>query len=181
MRSYATERLRLRPWTPDDRAPFAALNADPRVMEHMPALLDARESDAMADAIEAAMGEQGFGFWAVERRDTPGFLGFVGLGRPRFDAHFTPCVEIGWRLAFEHWGHGFATEAAREALRVGFEELGLDEIVSFTSVGNTRSSRVMEKLGMRRDPAEDFDHPRVPDGHALRRHVLYRIGSRSGA
>lgn len=181
MRTYETERLRLRPWTPDDRAPFAALNADPRVMEHMPALLDREQSDAMLDRIEAAMAEQGFGAWAVERRDAPGLLGFVGLGRPRFDAPFTPCVEIGWRLAFAHWGHGFATEAAREALRVGFEEHGLDEIVSFTAVPNTRSRRVMEKLGMRRDPAEDFDHPDLAEGHVLRRHVLYRIGSRSGA
>jgi RimJ/RimL family protein N-acetyltransferase len=170
-----TQRLLLRRWRPEDRAPFAALNADPRVMEHFPGLLSREESDALAARIEMHFEQHGFGLWALEIPSVTPLAGFVGLNTPRFEAHFTPCVEIGWRLAAEHWGRGYATEAARAALMFGFEKLGLREIVSFTATANVRSRRVMEKLGMTHDPADDFDHPALPPGHRLRRHVLYRI------
>jgi RimJ/RimL family protein N-acetyltransferase len=170
-----TARLRLRRWLPADRAPFAELNADPRVMEHFPATLSRAESDTRAAIIEAHFQEHGFGAWAVEIINVAPFAGFIGLGVPRFEAHFTPCVEIGWRLAAEHWGRGYATEGARAALAFGFEQLGLDEIVSFTVPANLRSRRVMEKIGMTHDPAGDFDHPCLAEGHPLRRHVLYRM------
>lgn len=170
-----TERLLLRPWRPSDRAPFAALCADPGVMEFMPHVLTRGESDALADRIEAGLRERGFGLWAVELRGEIPFAGFVGLDVPRFEAAFTPCVEIGWRLARAAWGRGLATEGARAAAAFGFERAGLRELVSFTSESNRRSRRVMEKLGMVRDPAEDFDHPSLPEGDPLRRHVLYRL------
>jgi RimJ/RimL family protein N-acetyltransferase len=170
-----TERLRLRRWRSEDRAPFAALNADPRVMEYFPAPLSREESDARATRIEAHFEEHGFGLWAVEIADVTPFAGFVGLSTPRFEAHFTPCVEIGWRLAAEYWGRGFATEGARAALAFGFETLRLEEIVSSTAAGNIRSRRVMEKLGMTRHAGDDFNHPLLPAGHWLSRHVLYRV------
>lgn len=170
-----TERLVLRRWRPADRAPFAALNADPTVMEFMPARLTRVESDAFADRIERGFETNGYGLWAVEVRGGEPFVGFVGLGRPAFEAPFTPCVEVGWRLAREAWGRGIATEGARAAVAFAWDTLGLDEIVSFTVPANRRSRRVMEKLGMRRDPADDFDHPRLAPGHPLRRHVLYRL------
>ncbi len=169
-----TPRLRLRLWRPEDRAAFAALNADPRVVEFLPGPLSRAESDAVADRIAAHFAEHGFGLWAVEIPGVASFAGFIGLARPRFTAPFTPCVEIGWRLAAEHWGRGYATEGARAALAFGLERLGLAEIVSLTVPENQRSRRVMEKLGLTRDPAEDFDHPLLPEGHLLRRHVLYR-------
>lgn len=172
-----TARLLLRRWRPDDLAPFAALNADPRVMEHFPATLTREESDAAAQRIEAHFEQHGFGLWAVEVVGGAPFVGFVGLAIPRFEARFTPCVEIGWRLAAEHWGHGYATEAAREALRFGFEALELAEILSFTVPANLRSRSVMEKLGMTHEAADDFDHPLLPAGHALSRHVLYRVSA----
>jgi RimJ/RimL family protein N-acetyltransferase len=165
----------LRAWRDEDLAPFAALNADPLVMEYFPATLSRAESDALAARVRNEMAERGFGLWAVEAPGVAPFVGFTGLAVPRFDAHFTPCVEIGWRLAREHWGRGFAPEAARAALAHGFERLRLDEIVSFTAVANARSRRVMEKLGMTHDPSDDFDHPSLVVGHPLRRHVLYRI------
>jgi RimJ/RimL family protein N-acetyltransferase len=171
-----TDRLRLRNWLPGDREPFAALNADPRVVEHLPAALSRQQSDDFIARITEHFDRHGFGSWAVEIQKLGAFAGFVGLNVPRFEAHFTPCVEIGWRLGAEHWGHGYATEAALAVLRHGFETLQLDEIVSFTVAGNVRSRRVMEKLGMTRDPVDDFDHPSLPEGHRLRRHVLYRIG-----
>jgi RimJ/RimL family protein N-acetyltransferase len=174
-RELRTERLLLRRWRPDDRAPFAALNADPRVMEHFPAMLSRQDSDAMAERIEAHFERHGFGFWAVEVLGVTEFAGFIGLAVPRFEAHFTPCVEIGWRLAVEHWGHGFATDGARAALQLGFRLLGLAQIVSYTIPDNIRSRRVMEKLGMSHEPADDFDHPLLPPDHPLRRHVLYRL------
>jgi len=118
---------------------------------------------------------RGYGLWAVERKDTAGFIGYVGLWPATFPAHFTPAVEVGWRLAADQWGHGYATEAARAALAHGFDSLGLEEIVSFTSSVNVRSWRVMERLGMRRDANGDFEHPNVPEGHPLRPHILYRI------
>ena len=170
-----TERLLLRPWRDDDLEPFAALNADPRVMEHFPSLLDRAQSDAAAGRVRAHFEEHGFGLWAVEVPDTCSFVGFVGLAVPRFEAPFTPCVEIGWRLAHEHWGRGYAPEGARAALRFGFEPLGLEEIVSMTVPANVRSQRVMEKIGMTRDGQGDFDHPLIPEGDPLRRHVLYRL------
>ena len=170
-----TQRLLLRRWRTSDRTPFAALNADPRVRECFPDCLSREQSDASADLIEAHFAEHGFGMWAVEIPGVAEFAGFIGMSIPRFAAHFTPCVEIGWRLAAEHWGRGYATEGARACLDYGFDVLGRSEIVSFTAVNNTRSRRVMEKLGMTRDPADDFDHPALPDGHPLQRHVLYRI------
>jgi ribosomal-protein-alanine N-acetyltransferase len=170
-----TDRLRLRRWRDEDRAPFAALNADPDVMRYFPSTLTRAQSDAMVDAIEEDFAARGWGLWAVEVVGGAPFIGFVGLNVPGFEAAFTPCVEIGWRLAKEHWGHGYASEAAREVLRFGFEDAGLDEIVSFTSVENTPSQAVMTRIGMVRDPAEDFDHPRLAIGHWLRRHVLYRL------
>src|SRR5262245_14636948 len=169
-----TERLVLRRWRPSDLAPFAALNADPRVMQYFPARLTRSESDAFAERIDAHFDEHDFGLWAVEVPGTARFIGFVGLAVPTFTAPFTPCIEIGWRLAAEHWGLGYAPEAARAALDFGFDTLGLREILAFTTVVNQPSRRVMEKLGMSHDPADDFDHPRLPEAHNLRRHVLYR-------
>lgn len=169
-----TRRLRLRHWRDADRAPFAALNADPGVMEFFPAPLTRVESDELVDRIEVAFAEHGWGLWAAERRDTGAFIGFIGLGIPRFAAPFLPGVEVGWRLAQAHWGMGFAPEGAAEALRFAFEELGLPEVLSFTTVRNAKSRRVMEKIGMVHHPEEDFDHPNVPEGHPIRPHVLYR-------
>lgn len=170
-----TERLRLRSWQSADREPFAVLNADPVVMEHFPAPLTRTESDALVDAIEASFAERGWGLWVAECKETGAFAGFVGLSVPTFDAPFTPCVEVGWRLGRAHWGQGFAPEGAREAARFAFDDLGLVELVSFTSVGNERSRRVMEKIGMTRDPADDFEHPSLPPGSRLRDHVLYTL------
>lgn len=170
-----TDRLLLRRWRDADREPFAALNADPRVMEHFPAVLSRKESDARIERITAHFVEHGFGVWAVEIPNVAPFIGFIGLSIPGFEAHFTPCVEIGWRLAANYWGHGYATEGARAALAFGFEKLGPAEIVSFTVPANLRSRRVMERLGMTHDPSEDFDHPLLPAGHPLCRHVLYRL------
>jgi RimJ/RimL family protein N-acetyltransferase len=146
-------------------------------MEYFPTVLSPQDSDAIATRIEAHFEQHGFGLWAVEVPGLAPFAGFIGLCIPRFEAHFTPCIEVGWRLAAEYWGRGYATEGARAVLGFGFEALRLQEVVSFTVPGNLRSRRVMEKLGMKRQPAEDFDHPLVPAGHSLRRHVLYRIGS----
>jgi RimJ/RimL family protein N-acetyltransferase len=170
-----TKRLILRHWKPSDRPAFARMNADPRVMEYFPAPLTAEESDQLADRIEAHFRDHGFSMCAAELRDGGEFIGFVGLARPRLVAHFTPCVEIGWRLGREYWGRGLATEAAREMTRCAFGDLKLDEIVSFTVPANLHSRRVMEKLGMAHDDADDFDHPLLPEGHHLRRHVLYRL------
>ena len=170
-----TDRLLLRPWREDDLEPFAALNADPAVMEHFASPLGRPESDAFVARIMAHFAREGFGFWAVEAPGVAPLVGLVGLARPAFEAPFTPCVEIGWRLAREHWGKGYATEAARASLRYGFEQLSLDEIVAFTVPGNVRSRAVMERIGMTRSADDDFDHPSLPEGHRLRRHVLYRV------
>jgi RimJ/RimL family protein N-acetyltransferase len=174
MSSLQTERLLLRRWRDSDREPFACINADPRVMEHFPATLAREESDALIDRVETHFAGHGFGPWAAELRAPGEFIGFIGLSVPAFEAHFTPCVEIGWRLAADHWGRGLATEGARAALHYAFTELHLPEVVSFTAVANLRSRRVMEKLGMKHDSADDFNHPSLPEGHPLRRHVLYR-------
>jgi RimJ/RimL family protein N-acetyltransferase len=175
--SRFTERLVLRQWRDEDLEPFAALNADAEVMRYFPAALDREQSDAMVSRMRDLIQAQGWGLWAVERRDTGALVGFTGLSVPRHPLPFQPCVEVGWRLARGAWGRGFATEAAREALRVGFHELGLTQVVSFTAVSNVRSRAVMERLGMTRDPTADFDHPALPVGHPLRRHVLYRISA----
>jgi len=194
-----TNRLLLRPWCEADRKHFAMVNADPIVMEHFPGTLTQMESDAMVDRIQSGFAERGWGLWAVELlarhrgmkpedetnhpvsdaaqrlSPRPGFIGFVGLAIPRYEAHFTPCVEVGWRLERRAWGFGFATEAARASLHFGFETLKLDQIVSTTAVSNIRSQRVMQRLGMNHNPCDNFDHPLLPDDHRLRRHVLFRL------
>jgi RimJ/RimL family protein N-acetyltransferase len=169
-----TERL-LRRWREEDLETFARLNADPEVMRHFKSTLDRPASDLLAGRIESGFDERGFGLWAVEVPDEAPFIGFVGLDRAVFPAPFTPAVEVGWRLARAYWGRGYATEGARAALAFGFDRLGLAEIVSLTTHGNTRSRAVMERLGMTRNPDDDFDHPSLPEGHPLRRHVLYRL------
>jgi RimJ/RimL family protein N-acetyltransferase len=174
-RQLQTSRLLLRPWVAADREPFAAMNADPQVRAHYPTLLSREESDASVARIEAHFAGHGYGFWAVEIPGVAPFVGMVGLAVLDFDAHFTPCIEIGWRLAVPHWGRGYATEAALASLAFGFDELKLDEIVAYTAAGNVRSRRVMERIGMTHDPVDDFDHPSVADGHPFRRHVLFRI------
>jgi RimJ/RimL family protein N-acetyltransferase len=175
--TLAGTRVVLRPWRDEDRAPFAAMSDDARVMEFFPALLSRAESDAVVDNIQAHFAKHGFGVWAIEVPGVAPFIGFTGLAVPRFTAAFTPCVEIAWRLAPARWGKGYATEAARLALRYGFETLGLAEIVAMAVAGNVRSRAVMERLGMSHDSVDDFDHPSLPDGHPLRRHVLYRLAS----
>jgi RimJ/RimL family protein N-acetyltransferase len=174
-REFRTARLHLRRWRPADREPFAAMNADPRVMEHFPATLTRRDSDALVDRIVAHFDRHGFGLWAVEVPGVTPFAGFVGLSVPGFQAHFMPCVEIGWRVAAEHWNRGYATEGARTVLQAAAETPEIGPIVSFTAQGNLPSRRVMEKIGLVRDPAGDFDHPSLPEGHRLRPHVLYRV------
>lgn len=172
-----TQRLCLRRWRPEDLPLFAAINADPVAMEFLPQPLAGRDSNALADRIERHFREHGFGFWAVEAPGAADFIGMVGLAHVSFEAPFTPAVEIGWRLAPEYWGRGYATEAASAALAFGFERLGLDEILAFTTVTNLRSRAVMERIGMTRDPAADFEHPMLAPDHPLRPHVLYRIRS----
>jgi RimJ/RimL family protein N-acetyltransferase len=153
------------------------MNADPEVMQFFPSLHSRGESEALVDAIVAGFERHGFGLWAVVLRDDGSFLGFTGLSVPGFEAPFTPAVEVGWRLARSAWGNGYATEAASAALDFGFGVARLDEVVSFTTVGNIRSQAVMKRLGMTRDPCGDFEHPRIAPGHPLRPHVLYRITS----
>jgi len=170
-----TERLILREWNEEDREPFAQMNADSRVMEYLGETMSREQSDAVADRIEAHFRAHGFGLCAAELSESGEFIGFIGLAVPTFEAAFTPCVEIGWRLAAEYWGAGLATEGAREIARHAFEELGMPELVSLTAIGNERSRRVMAKLGMTHNALENFDHPRIPAGHPLRRHVLYRL------
>jgi RimJ/RimL family protein N-acetyltransferase len=170
-----TARLVLRRWREEDREPFARLNADRVVMEYFPGRLSREKSDDFVDRIEAGFDERGYGLWAVEVPGVAPFVGFVGLNMATFDAPFTPALEVGWRLDRSHWGQGYATEGGRAALAFAFGELGVDEVVSFTTAGNDRSRRVMERLGLRHDPADDFDHPGLPAGHPIRAHVLYRI------
>jgi len=169
-----TERLILRTWREADLDPFARLNADPAVMEFMPDLLDRSKSDEFARRCRGHFAEHGFGRWAVEIPGVAPFIGFVGLSRVTFEAPFTPCVEIAWRLARPYWGRGYASEAALASLKDGFERLALDEVVAFTVLANRRSRAVMERLGMSRMPNYDFEHPLLEEGHPLRRHVLYR-------
>lgn len=171
-----TERLLLRQWRDDDLAPFAALNADPEVMEHFPAPLTPEQAAELVGRHQALLGAGEPGLFATEVKATGEFIGFVGLAVPRFEASFTPCVEIGWRLARSAWGHGYASEAARAVLDHGFNTLVLNEIVSFTAAGNQRSRAVMERIGM--TFVEEFDHPNLEPGHPLRRHVLYATGTK---
>ncbi len=173
--SLTTERLRLRPWRAADLPAFAALNADAEVMQHFPACLSREDSDLLAARILLHFDEHGFGQWIVERREDEAFIGVLGLARVSFDAPFTPAVEIGWRFNTAYWRQGYALEAARAALAFAFERLGLEEVVAFTVPANLPSQGLMQRLGMQRDEAGDFEHPRLPEGHALRRHVLYRI------
>jgi RimJ/RimL family protein N-acetyltransferase len=174
-KSLQTDRLLLRRWRDSDSLPFQAMNADPRVMEFMPSLLSPDESDALVDRAQVHFDRRGYGPFAAELIENHSFIGFIGLSIPNFDAPFMPAVEVGWRLAFEYWGQGLATEGARAAVHYAFGELGLDSLVSFTVPENPRSRRVMEKIGMTHDPCDDFDHPRLPEGHPFRRHVLYRL------
>lgn len=175
MNALSTHRLLLRRFREEDREPFARMSADPEVMAHFEGTLDRAASDALIDRVDAHFAKHGFGVWAVEVKDGEPFVGFVGLFHVGFEAHFTPAVEIAWRLARSAWGHGYAVEGAREACRFAFDELGLGEIVSFTVPHNVRSRAVMERLGMTHDAREDFDHPAIAAGHPLRRHVLYRL------
>jgi len=171
-----TERLTLRRWQESDLAPLAALHGDPEVMRYFPKPLTRTESDAFVRRIEEKFDRQGFGVWAVELTATQSFVGAVGLNIPSFQSAFTPCVEVMWRLGREHWGRGYATEAAKACLQFGFHTAKLSEIVAWTVPHNVRSRAVMERLGMTRNPEEDFDHPDVDENSALRRHVLYRVG-----
>jgi ribosomal-protein-alanine N-acetyltransferase len=171
----STDRLLMREWRDEDLEPFAALNADPVVMQHFPSTLTREQSDALVARIRRGFAEDGYGLWALEVRKTGEFIGFTGLALQTFPAPFNPSVEVGWRLQRSAWSHGYASEAARVALGVGFDDFGLDEIVSMTAVTNLRSQRVMERIGMTRDPADDFLHPNVADGHRVQPHVLYRI------
>jgi len=172
-----TERLVLRPWRTEDREPFAALNADPVVMEHFPGLQSREESDSSVDRFEKLWRDYGFGPWAVEVPAVAEFIGFVGLAVPSWEPPFahaaTPAVEIGWRIAADHWGHGYAVEAAEASLTHAFEVLALREVLSWTVPANWRSRRVMERIGM--TYVQDFDHPRLPVDSPLRRHLLYRV------
>ncbi len=170
-----TERLLLRRWRAADRAAFAAMNADAAVMEYFPNTLTSSESDALAERIERYIERDGYGLWAVEVPGESAFIGFVGLLETDAQMPFAPAIEVGWRLAKDNWGRGLASEAARAAIAFGFEQLGLGELVALTAASNVRSRRVMERLGMRRDPAEDFAHPQLEAGHPLAAHVLYRL------
>ncbi len=179
--SLRTERLVLRPWRDEDLEPFAAMGQDPEVMAHFPGLIDRARAEAILLRFRAHFAKHGWGIFALEAPGVAPFLGFVGLQWVPFEAPFTPAVEIGWRLARAHWGNGYATEAARAALDFGFDELSLEEIVAMTVRANVRSWRVMERIGMMRDEGGDFDHPNVPEGHPLRRHILYRMRARPTA
>jgi RimJ/RimL family protein N-acetyltransferase len=170
-----TNRLLLRRWIEEDREPFFRLNSDSRVMEFMPNCLSRSESDLLVDHIEDHFRKHSFGLYALELREDHSFIGFLGLAIPEFTAQFTPCIEIGWRLSANHWGCGLATEGARAVVGHAFEVLRLDALASFAVQANIRSRRVMERIGMIYNPAEDFDHPNLPEGHPLRRHVLYRL------
>jgi RimJ/RimL family protein N-acetyltransferase len=174
----ATSRLTLRRWRTGDRLAFARLNADPEVMEFLPSVLNREESDALVERFEDEHSRRGFCPWSVEEQESGAFIGFVGLHEVPDELAFAPAIEIGWRLAREFWGRGYATEAAASSLGFAFEQLNVDEVVSMTSELNERSRRVMERLGMHRDPHDDFEHPKLPEGHRLRAHVLYRLTSK---
>jgi 3-dehydroquinate dehydratase/shikimate dehydrogenase len=170
-----TSRLILRPWKDSDLNPFAALNADPRVMKYFPKLMTTEETQTFINVIKSRFDRDGFCFFAAELKETHEFIGMIGLNIPAFTTSFTPCVEIGWRIAFDHWNKGYATEGALACLEYGFRELKLNKILSFTAVENKTSQRIMEKIGMTRVQNGDFDHPNLPEGHPLQRHVLFEI------
>lgn len=167
-----TPRLILRQWEQKDYEPYTSLNCDPEVMKYFPSVKSPDETLAQIKRISEAIGRHGYGFWAVERKDNHHFIGFTGLSVPGFEAYFSPCVEIGWRLSKENWGQGFATEAALSCLDFGFKYLGLNEIYSFTSIYNDRSEKVMRRIGMNK--IGEFDHPLIADGHWLERHLVYK-------
>ena len=169
-----TGRLRLRQWKQEDYPAFAKLNADPEVMKYYPEMLNEKDSNDMAQRFEALLAYRGWGFWVVEKLDEKKFMGFVGLHEPTYDLPVTPCVEIGWRLAREYWGQGYASEAAKASLEVAFKKLDLPEVYSFTSVLNKKSQAVMEKLGMV-NMKQNFDHSMILEDSPLREHVLYKI------
>jgi len=177
LQSLETDRLLLRRWNAGDVEAFAALNADPAVMKNFPRMLNLDETKGFIASAEAHFEREGFGLWATELKENGDFIGFIGISIPRFNAPFMPCVEIGWRLAHKYWGYGYAPEGAIEVLNDAFGRLKLRHIVSFTATVNSNSIRVMQKIGMTRDPEEDFDHPNLPDGHRLQRHVLYRLNA----
>lgn len=170
-----TDRLELRQWRAADRESYAAINADPAVMEHFPSTMSRAASDAMLDRMHERIETDGYGLYAVQVGETGELIGFTGLSAPRFEAAFTPCVEVGWRLARSAWRHGYATEAAQAALSVGFDQVGLAQIVSFTTAANLRSQAVMQRIGMHHNDSDDFDHPSLEPGSPLLRHVLYRL------
>lgn len=170
-----TERLLLREWAESDTDPFAKMNCDPEVMKYFPKHLSYDESKAFIQKSNSILSEKKFGLWAVEIKNSKEFIGFIGLAVPTFEARFMPCTEIGWRLKASAWGHGYASEGARQVLQYAFVNLGMNEVVSFTAKINEPSWKVMERIGMKRNAEEDFDHPKVEKGHLLERHVLYRI------
>jgi ribosomal-protein-alanine N-acetyltransferase len=170
-----TPRLILRQWRDADLDAWAEMNADPRVMEFFPALYDRARAEKTAASMREEIERDGYGFWAVEIKASGAFAGMVGLNEITYDIPVHPKHEVGWRLAFDAWGHGYATEGARAALQFAFGKLGWPEVVAFTAAINERSQRVMQRLGMLRNPDDDFDHPRVEPGSPLRRHVLYRV------
>ena len=170
-----TQRLILRPWRESDLKPFASLNADPKVMEFYTHPFIQEESDSLAEKIQWEFSKRGYGFWAVEVPGIADFIGYIGLNYWNLEMEFAPCIDVGWRLALDYWGSGYATEGARAAIRFGFEKLGLNEIVSMATIGNARSHRVMQRLGMTSDSAENFEHPKLPKGHPLSLRVLYRL------
>jgi 3-dehydroquinate dehydratase/shikimate dehydrogenase len=176
MATIETPRLLLRHWRDSDIEPWVAMNLDPRVTEFFSSTYTREIAEAGAVLGRRDLDERGYGWWVVEVRGGTPFAGVVCLREVPFEAHFTPALEVGWRFAPEHWGKGYATEGARGALEYAFETLGWDEVVAMTAVQNVRSRRVMQRLGMTRDPNDDFDHPKVPEGHPLQRHVLYRLG-----
>ena len=176
MREIVTPRLKLRQWQEEDKEPSFRLNTDPRVMKFMPKLLSREESDNFVERIKGQFKKDGYSFFAVELIENQTFIGLIGLSVPKFQSFFTPCVEIGWRLAYDYWGTGYATEGAKASLDYGFNELNLSEIVSFTVPQNLRSRQVMERIGMRF--IDEFQHPLLPEGHSLRKHVLYKINQR---
>ncbi len=170
-----TPRLTLRNWQQQDFKPFAILNHDPEVMKFFPKILNEEESNNAINKFIAHFEKHGFGLLAVERNDNKKFIGFIGLNIPNFTTNFTPCVEIGWRLAKEHWGQGLATEGATAILQHAFDQLKLKEIVAFTAKNNLASIAVMKKIGMKRVIDGDFPHPNLPSNHALAPHILYKI------
>lgn len=175
MRILETDRLTLRPFQATDVGPMALVDQDPQVCQYLPAIGTRASTEAGVQRIIRHYEEYGFSLYAVELKSNREFIGFLGLITPSFQAHFTPAIEIGWRLASKHWNKGYATEGAKAVLHYGFMELNLDKIVSFTVVNNQASRRVMEKIGLHHDPQDDFDHPRLPADSPLQRHVLYKL------